>query len=72
MASAFAEGAAAVGESPVPRTPPAWSALFQMSFRQARISELLQIHGVDPLTVAAQCGTSLAMAEKTRAGERCA
>ena len=34
------------------------------SFRHARISELLQIHGVDPLTVAAQTGTSLAMIEK--------
>jgi integrase len=35
------------------------------SFRHARISELLQIHGIDPLTVAAQTGTSLAMIEKT-------
>jgi integrase len=34
------------------------------SFRHARISELLQIHGVDPLTVAHQTGTSLAMIEK--------
>lgn len=34
------------------------------SFRHARISELLQIHGVDPLTVAAQTGTSVAMIEK--------
>lgn len=34
------------------------------SFRHARISELLQVHGVDPLTVAAQTGTSLAMIEK--------
>lgn len=34
------------------------------SFRHARISELLQIHGIDPLTVAAQTGTSLAMIEK--------
>lgn len=31
------------------------------SFRHARISELLQVYGVDPLTVAAQTGTSLAM-----------
>jgi len=30
------------------------------AFRHARISELLQLHGVDPLTVAAQTGTSLA------------
>lgn len=34
------------------------------SFRHARISELLQLYGVDPLTVAAQTGTSLAMIEK--------
>jgi len=34
------------------------------SFRHARISELLQLHGIDPLTVAAQTGTSLAMIEK--------
>ena len=34
------------------------------SFRHARISELLQIFGVDPLTVAAQTGTSVAMIEK--------
>jgi integrase len=34
------------------------------AFRHARISELLQIHGVDPLTVAAQTGTSLVMIEK--------
>lgn len=35
------------------------------SFRHARISELLQIYGVDPLTVAAQTGTSLRMIERT-------
>ena len=34
------------------------------SFRHARISELLQVHGVDPLTVAQQTGTSLAMIER--------
>jgi integrase len=34
------------------------------SFRHARISELLQVHGVDPLTVAQQTGTSLKMIEK--------
>lgn len=44
------------------RIPPGASAY---SFRHARISELLQIHGVDPLTVAAQTGTSLAMIERT-------
>jgi hypothetical protein len=32
--------------------------------RHARISELLQLHGIDPLTVAAQTGTSLAMIER--------
>jgi len=35
------------------------------SFRHARISELLQIYAVDPLTVAAQTGTSLLMIERT-------
>jgi integrase len=34
------------------------------SFRHARISELLQVHEIDPLTVAAQTGTSVAMLEK--------
>jgi len=34
------------------------------TFRHARISELFQIHGVDPLTVAQQTGTSIAMIEK--------
>ena len=35
------------------------------SFRYARISELLQVYGVDPLTVAAQTGTGLRMIERT-------
>ena len=35
------------------------------SFRHARISELLQVYGIDPLTVAAQTGTSLRMIERT-------
>jgi integrase len=35
------------------------------SFRHTGISELLQVHGVDPLTVAHQTGTSVAMIEKT-------
>jgi integrase len=34
------------------------------AFRHARISELLQVHDIDPLTVAAQTGTSLAMIER--------
>jgi integrase len=34
------------------------------SFRHARISELLQLYNVDPITVAAQTGTSVAMIEK--------
>jgi len=33
-------------------------------FRHARISELLRVHAVDPLTVAQQTGTSLAMIER--------
>ena len=44
------------------RVPPEASAY---SFRHARISELLQVHGVDPLTVALQTGTSLRMIEKS-------
>jgi integrase len=43
------------------RIPPAASAY---SFRHARISELLQLHGIDPLTVAIQTGTSMVMIEK--------
>lgn len=43
------------------RIPPRVSAY---SFRRARISELLQVHGVDPLTVAQQTGTSLEMIER--------
>jgi integrase len=35
------------------------------SFRHARISDLLQVYGVDPLTVAAQTGTSLRLIERT-------
>ena len=34
------------------------------AFRHARISELLQVHGIDPITVAIQCGTSVVMIEK--------
>jgi hypothetical protein len=34
------------------------------SFRHVRVSELLQLHNVDPLTVAMQTGTSVAMIEK--------
>jgi integrase len=34
------------------------------SFRHTRISELLQVFGIDPLTTAAQTGTSVAMIEK--------
>jgi len=43
------------------RVPPGASAY---SFRHSRISELLQVYGIDPLTVAQQTGTSLAMIEK--------
>jgi integrase len=34
------------------------------SFRHSRISEMLQLHGIDPITVAQQTGTSVAMIEK--------
>ncbi len=43
------------------RIPPGVGAY---AFRHARISELLQIHGVDPLTVAQQTGTGLVMVER--------
>jgi integrase len=43
------------------RIPPGVGAY---AFRHARISELLQIHGVDPLTVAQQTGTGLVMIER--------
>lgn len=47
------------GEQRVPTGASAYS------FRHARISELLQVYGVDPLTVAAQTGTGLRMIERT-------
>jgi integrase len=53
-----AVNAKARGAKRIPATASAYS------FRHARISELLQIHNIDPLTVAAQCGTGIAMIEK--------
>jgi integrase len=50
------------GNMGFPRIPDEASAY---SFRHARISELLQVYHIDPLTVGAQCGTSLAMIEKS-------
>jgi integrase len=49
----------AQGDACIPKEASAYS------FRHARISELLQVYGVDPLTVAAQTGTSLRMIERT-------
>lgn len=46
------------GKARVPKGASAYS------FRHARISELLQLRGVDPLTVGHQTGTSIAMIEK--------
>jgi integrase len=48
-------------KKPAQRIPPGVSAY---SFRHTRISELLQVYGVDPLTVAQQTGTSIGMIEK--------
>jgi|HubBroStandDraft_1064217.scaffolds.fasta_scaffold65487_1 integrase len=48
-------------KKPAQRIPKGASAY---SFRHTRISELLQIYGVDPLTVAQQTGTGLNMIEK--------
>lgn len=53
-----AHNAKARGKRRIPANASAYS------FRHARISELLQVHGVDPLTVATQTGTSLKMIEK--------
>jgi integrase len=54
-----AQNKSAKGEQRVPNGASAYS------FRHARISELLQAYGIDPLTVAAQTGTSLRMIERT-------
>jgi integrase len=48
-------------KTPAQRIPADVSAY---SFRHTRISELLQVYGIDPLTVAVQCGTSVAQIEK--------
>lgn len=50
--------ATARGSKRIPRGASAYS------FRHARISELLQVHGIDPVTVAQQTGTSIRMIEK--------
>lgn len=49
----------AQGAERIPREASAYS------FRHARISELLQVYGVDPLTVGAQTGTSLRIIERS-------
>jgi len=51
-------------ENAKPKQQPIPEGACAYSFRHARISELLQIYGVDPLTVAKQTGTSMAMMEK--------
>lgn len=48
-------------KKPAQRIPAGASAY---SFRHTRISELLQVFGIDPLTTAQQTGTSVAMIEK--------
>jgi integrase len=48
-------------KKPAQRIPAGASAY---SFRHTRISELLQVYGVDPLTTAQQTGTSVTMIEK--------
>jgi integrase len=52
----------AKAKKPAQRIPTSATAY---SFRHSRISELLQTYGVDPVTVAAQCGTSVLMIEKS-------
>jgi integrase len=58
---AAANAARASSARPAQRIPARVSAY---SFRHSRISELLQLCGIDPLTVAQQCGTSMLMIEK--------
>jgi len=58
---AAADAANASARKPAQRIPARASAY---SFRHSRISELLQLYGIDPLTVAQQCGTSILMIEK--------
>ena len=48
----------AAAKKPDERIPKGASAY---SFRHTRISELLQVYGIDPLTVAQQCGTGIMM-----------
>lgn len=57
-AAAAIVNARAKGKNRIPAGATAYS------FRHARISELLQVHGIDPLTVALQTGTSIKMIEK--------
>lgn len=57
-AAIAAHNAEAKGKDRLPASATAYA------MRHARISELLQLHGVDPLTVAAQTGTSMAMIER--------
>lgn len=62
-AAGIRKAAAAANETakPAQRIPTGVSAY---SFRHARISELLQVHHIDPLTVAQQTGTGLVMIER--------
>ena len=57
-AAILAHNSKAKGKARVPVNSSAYS------FRHSRISELLQVYGIDPLTVAQQTGTSIAMLEK--------
>jgi integrase len=57
-AAAAIVNARAKGKNRIPKGASAYS------FRHARISELLQVHSIDPLTVALQTGTSIRMIEK--------
>ena len=57
-AAIVAVNAKAKGKKRIPPTASAYS------FRHARISELLQLYNIDPLTVASQTGTSAAMIEQ--------
>lgn len=63
-AESFRAAVTAANETlePAQRIPPQAGAY---AFRHARISELLQLHGIDPLTVASQTGTSIGVISST-------
>ena len=62
MRAAIEAANASADTTPEQRLP---EGVVTYSFRHTRISEWLQLYGIDPLTVAKAAGTSVAMMEKT-------